>query len=37
MDFWVLATSFVMFYKTHGYGLLSYNKLILYVWKFEKF
>jgi hypothetical protein len=34
MNFWVLATNYVIPCKTHGYGLLSYNVLILYVWHF---
>jgi hypothetical protein len=34
MNFWILATSFVMVYKTHGYELLFHNVLILCVWNF---
>jgi hypothetical protein len=34
MDFWILATNFVTPCKTHGYGLLFYNVLILCVWNF---
>jgi hypothetical protein len=31
MDFWILMTNFVAPYKTLGYGLLSYNVLVLCV------
>jgi hypothetical protein len=32
MDFWNFPTLFV---TAHGYGLLSYNVLVLCVWNFE--
>jgi hypothetical protein len=34
MDFWILVTNFVTPCETHGYGLLSYNVLILCAWNF---
>jgi hypothetical protein len=34
MEFWILATNFVTPHKTHKYGLLSYNVLVLCVWNF---
>ncbi len=34
MDFWNLPTLFITLIKTHGYGLLSYNVLVLCVWNF---
>jgi hypothetical protein len=35
MEFWILAINYVMPCKTHEYGLLSYNVLVLCVWNFE--
>jgi hypothetical protein len=34
MDFWILTTNYITPCKTHGYGLLSYNVLVLSVWNF---
>jgi hypothetical protein len=34
MDFWILATNFVMPYKIRKYEFLFYNVLILCVWNF---
>jgi hypothetical protein len=34
MDIWILPTLFCHNYKTHGYEILFYNMLILYVSNF---